>query len=182
MYTKEEEIKVISNLLINYATCQKEAIEFFKNENQRKFRDNSILISCQEKLEKCIQILNKLKGIIMLFDQAYTPEQLLPGGIAEKKAQEGKILFSELKKDPIYISLMKEIAHNSYFNDVDEELSNIQLPEELISDHLESRFRSGAISKEQLILYDNYFIYLCQDSEYLNSVNQKSQSSSNFSR
>ena len=118
----------------------------------------------------------------MYFDQAYTLEQLQPGGIAEQRAQEGKRLFVELKKDPTYISVMKEIAHNSYFNNSDEELSNIQLPEEQVGSQLEQRFRSGAISKEQLILIDNYFIYLSQDSDYLDSVSQNLQSPSNYSR
>ena len=182
MYTREEEIRVIINLFMDYATCQKEAIDFLKSGNQRKFQDQSMILSCQEKLERCSQVLNNLKKIIMYFDQAYTPEQLQPGGIAEQRAQEGKRLFVELKKDPTYISVMKEIAHNSYFNNSDEELSNIQLPEEQVGSHLEQRFRCGAISKEQLILFDNYFIYLSQDSDYLDSVSQNLQSPSNYSR
>ena len=61
MYTREEKIRVIINLFMDYATCQKEAIDFLKSGNQRKFQDQSIILSCQEKLEKCSQVLNNFK-------------------------------------------------------------------------------------------------------------------------
>lgn len=172
MYTKEEELNVIIDLFVDYATAQEEAITLFKSERQKKYQDQSLLQTFKKKQEVCKGVLERLRSLSMYFNQAYHPNQLQQGGIAEENANEGKRLLAEFKKDPSYTSLMSEIAHNSYFSDVEPALSGIQLPEEVVFDHLAQCFSNGSISKKQFILYDNFFTYLCNDPQYLEIVNQ----------
>ena len=175
MYSKEEEIRIIYNLLTDYMNHQQKAIELFSSGNWAQYQSKDVVVFYQTKLTKCMNILNSLKVIMAYFNQAYSEEQLLPGGIADKRAEEGRRLFSDLRKDPDYVLIMSEIAHNSYFNGNDSELSGIMLPENMISDHLENRFKSGAISKEQLILYDNYFTFLINDQEYNANIQRSNE-------
>lgn len=181
MYTKLEEMQVIYNLLLDYMKHQKSAVELFSEKGWKKFQNNDALNFYSEKYKKCESVLVELQKAIRCFSQAYTPEQTREiGGIVESKEQEGKRMFSEMKKNnPNYRSILKEISHNTYFSGAEPQLSDMKLLDDArISGTLETLARSGIITKEQLILYDNMMTYLLEDPDYIEIAKQNEVSNS----
>ena len=171
MYTKFEEMHVIYNLLLDYRNHQKSAVEMFKEDSWKKFQGPDALNYYQERLNKSEAVLTELQKAISCFTQAYTPEQ---AQLAQQREQQGKQIFSEIRrKNEDYQGILKEIAHNSYFNGTESMLSEMQLSDDgQISNTLETWARSGLITKEQLIFYDNFMTYLQQDPDYIEIARQ----------
>lgn len=171
MYTKFEEMQVIYNLILDYRNHQKSAVEMFKEEGWKRFQGPDALKYYQERLNKSEAVLAELQKAISCFTQAYTPEQ---AQLAQQREQQGKQIFSEIRRgNADYQGILKEIAHNTYFSGAEPALFDIELSDDRqISNTLESMARSGSITKEQLILYDNFMTYLEQDPDYIEIARQ----------
>ena len=188
MYTKYEEMKVMKQVMSNYADNQKRQYEstiILLKEQVNGFpldinsdsssREISSLESKAEMLSDykrdygiALSIVSELNKATMCYEQAYTPEQIQPGGIAEQRAKEGNRIFHELRtQNPEYIRIMDEISNGLYV-DGDKHLDGLEQGLDSKIESLEKEFEEGKISKEQLIFYTNMCVSISKSNPSLN--------------
>ena len=167
MYTKYEEMKVIKQVINNYADNQKRQYEStiaMLKEQSNSFPMDinsesssreisslqskvSMLSSYKSDYATAISIVNELNKATMCYEQAYTPEQIQPGGIAEQRAKEGNRIFYELRtQNPEYKKIMSEISNGLYV-DGDPHLEGLEQGLDSKIDSLEKEFEEGKISR-----------------------------------
>ena len=191
MYTKYEEMRVIKETFQNFADGQKilytQEIAKVKEDTSRISSDiNSeralsavengvgLLRDYMNNYHGAMSVVAELNKATMCYEQAYTPEQLQPGGIAEAKAREGNRIFYDIRtQNPEYKRIMEGIAYDLY-KDGDPMMSGVgkDFVFDGKADELKKDFEAGKITKDQLIYYTNMCWALTQNKDYIEHISQ----------
>lgn len=185
MYSKYEEMRVMKQTIQNYANNQKyeyDSIATSLKENINKLDINSNITSLnrdvawlsviQNDYKNAMSVVSELNKATMCYEQAYTPEQLQQGGIAEERAKEGNRIFYEIRtQNPEYKRIVDEIAYDLFANQ-DPHVVDLRMDFDTKEKNLEKEFEEGKISKEQLIYYVNMCWSLLQNPNYIKYMNQ----------
>ena len=188
MYSKYEEMQVMRQVIQNYADNQKmnyESEVALLKEKADKLDINSELGSLQRDVgslsviqtnyQSALSIVSELNKAIRCYEQAYTPEQLQPGGIAEERAKEGNRIFHDIRtQNPEYKRIMDEVS-NELFKSHDYHIEDLGLDFDAKVESLEKDFEAGKLNKEQLIYYTNVCWTLSQNPQYIEYMNQLQQ-------
>lgn len=170
MYSKYEEMKVIQNLLTNYAQNQKEGYElaardlkkessqFAPNIENGKTQISSLSSSLQrmagyqEDYSKAMGVLAELKKPVSLYEipvSEYETEESLK----QKKFKANGLFHTLRTQNADYKSIIGDISYSMIVQH-DENLEDlVTLGLDAKVEQLEEAFSNGQISKEQLIVY-----------------------------
>lgn len=192
MYSKYEEMRVIKQVIQNYANNQKRNYESTITMIKEQFnnfpldinsdRTNTEISSLQNKVDllssyktdyqSALLVVSELNKATMCYEQAYSPEQLQPGGIAEQRGKEGNRIFDRIRNNnPEYNRIMNEIAY-SLFIAHDANIDGLEMDFDAKKENLNKDFENGKITKEQLIYYTNMCFTLSQNQNYIEYVSQ----------
>lgn len=195
MYSKYDEMRIIKQVMQNYADNQKRNYEStiaMLKEQSSNFpldinsdRTSTEISSLQSKVSlisgyrtdyQCaLSVVNELNKATMCYEQGYSPEQLQQGGIAEQRAKEGNKIFYEIRtQNPEYKRIMDEISY-SLFVSHDPHLDGLGMNFDAKEESLEKDFETGKITKEQLIYYTNMCWSLSQNPNYIEYMSQFQQ-------
>ena len=192
MYSKFEEMRVIRQVFQNYTAELKRDYEGYvamlkdkSNEfpldidNDQAYKKIKTLQSTADSLsshlmeyQNALKIIGELDKAIKCYTQAYSPEQLLSGGVAEQRAKEGNKIFYDIRtQNPVYKSIMSEIAYSLFVNH-DSMIEDLGMDYDAKVESLEKNYAAGKISKEQLIYYTNMGWHLSQNPNYIEYMNK----------
>ena len=188
MYSKYEEMRVMRQVMQNYADNLKREYELAiasLREKTGKLDINSELGSLQRDVgslsviqtdyQSALAIVSEFNKAIMCYEQAYTSEQLQPGGIAEERAKEGDRIFYDIRtQNPEYKRIMDEMAYE-LFKSHDDHIDGLGLDFDAKEESLRKDFEAGKLNKEQLIYYTNMCWTLTQNPQYVEYMNQFQQ-------
>ena len=188
MYSKYEEMRVMRQVMQNYADNLKREYELAiasLREKTGKLDINSELGSLQRDVgslsviqtdyQSALAIVSEFNKAIMCYEQAYTSEQLQPGGIAEERAKEGNRIFYDIRtQNPEYKRIMDEMAYE-LFKSHDDHIDGLGLDFDAKEESLRKDFEAGKLNKEQLIYYTNMCWTLTQNPQYVEYMNQFQQ-------
>ena len=198
MYSKYEEMCVIKQVIKNYAENKKRQYEStisMLRDQTNSFpldinseRANSEISSLQNHVSLLsdyrtdyatgMSIFGELNKATMCYEQAYTPDQLQPGGIAEQRTKEGNKIFHDLRTQNVgYKKVIDEIAY-SLFVAHDPHLDGLSAGLESKLDSLDKEFEQGSLSKEELIFYSNMCNSLSKNPDYIDYMSQFQQETS----
>lgn len=202
MYSKYEEMLVMKQVMQNYVDDQKKLYETTianLKENLNNFSSDinneraaneisslqftaSLLSDYRADYESGLSVVSELNKATMCYEQAYTPEQIQPGGIAEQRVGEGNKLFHEIKtQNPNYKRIMNEISYGLFVSH-DPYLDGLENGLDSKLDNLDKDFEEGKLSKEQLIFYVNMCATLSQNPDYIEYVSQFQNQQQNINR
>lgn len=195
MYSKYEEMRVMKQVIQNYADNQKRQYEstvtMLKDQTSNfpldinSDRTNTEISSLQSKVsllsgyqadyQSALSIISELNKATMCYEQAYTPEQLQPGGIGEQRAKEGNKIFYDVRtQNADYKKIIDEIAY-SLFVAHDPLIEGLGMDYDAKAESLEKDFEMGKITKEQLIYSSNMCWSLSQNPDYIKYMSQFQQ-------
>lgn len=184
MYSKYEEMKTIQSVIANYVQNSKNGYEQAMRDLQQKASQKapnieegkgqvkdfasslSLMAGYQEDYSRAKGVLLELNKAVMCYEMAYP--QGLSEDIVEQRKQEGNRTFFQLRtKNTDYKNIMGSIAY-SLFVQHDENLEDlVTLGADAKIEELEEKFKTGKISKEQLILYTNACDLLSQNPDFI---------------
>lgn len=187
MYSKYEEMKVIQSVIARYAESQKVGYEremrdlqqevSKKNPNVENGKEQvkgfalslSLMTGYQEGYSKAKEVLSELNKAVMCYEMGYPQE--LPKNVIKEQLQEGnRIFFQLITKNTDYKNIMGDIAYDLFKHDKNLE-DLVALGVDVKTDELEEKFKTGAISKEQLILYTIACNLLPKNQDFIEYVN-----------
>ena len=195
MYSKYEEMRVMKQVMQNYADNQKKQYEStiaMLKEEANSFpldinsdRTNTEISSLQSTVrllsgystdyQSAQSVVSELNKALMCYERAYTLEQLQPGGIAEKEGNHGNRIFHDIRtQNPEYKRIIGEIAY-SLFVAHDPMIEDLGMDFDAKVESLDKDFEAGKITKEQLIYYTNMCWALVQDKDYVEYMSQFQQ-------
>lgn len=188
MYSKYEEMRVMRQVMQNYADNQKrdyESAVALLREKTNKLDINSkldslkidigVLSVIQADCQSALAIVSEFNKAIGCYEQAYTPEQLQPGGIADQRAKVGNRIFHDIRtQNPEYKRIMGEIAYGLFVAH-DPMIKDLGMDFDTKAESLDKDFEAGKITKEQLIYYTNMCWALTQDKDYIEYMSQFQQ-------
>lgn len=195
MYSKYEEMRVMRQVMQNYADNQKRQYEStiaMLKEQSNNFpldinsdRTNTELSSLQSKVsllsdyrtdyQSALSVVSELNKAIRCYEQAYTPEQLQPGGITEQREKVGNRIFHDIRtQNPEYKRIMDEIAYGLFVAH-DPMIEDLGMDFDTKAESLDKDFEAGKITKEQLIYYTNMCWALTQNKDYIEYMSQFQQ-------
>ena len=188
MYSKYKEMRVMRQVMQNYADNLKKEYELaiaslrektgkldINSELGSLQRDVGTLSAIQTDYQSALAIVSEFNKAIMCYEQAYTPEQLQPGGIAEERAKEGNRIFYDIRtQNPEYKRILDEMAYE-LFKSHDDHIDGLGLDFDAKEESLRKDFEAGKINKEQLIYYTNMCWTLTQNPQYVEYMSQFQQ-------
>ncbi len=194
MYSKYDEMRVIKQVMQNYADNQKRQYEStiaMLKEQSNNFpsdinsdRTNRELSSLQSKVsllsdyrtdyQSAISVVGELNKATMCYEQGYTQENI-QSGLADERAKEGNIIFHDIRtQNPEYKRIMDEIAYGLFVAH-DPMIEGLGMDFDAKAESLDKDFESGKITKEQLIYYTNMCWFLTQNKDYVEYMRQFQQ-------
>ena len=194
MYSKYDEMRVIKQVMQNYADNQKRQYEStiaMLKEQSNNFpldinsdRTNTELSSLQSKVsllsdyrtnyKSALSVVSELNKAIMCYEQGYTQENI-QSGLADERAKKGNRIFHEIRtQNPEYKRIMDEIAYGLFVAH-DPMIEGLEMNFDAKAESLEKDFEAGKITKEQLIYYTNMCWALTQNKDYVEYMSQFQQ-------
>ena len=194
MYSKYDEMRVIKQVMQNYADNQKRkyesTIDMLKEQSNNfpldinSDRTNTELSSLQSKVnmlsgyrtdyQNALSVVRELNKATMCYEQAYTDENF-QSGLVDKRTAEGNKIFYEIRtKNSDYKRIMGEIAYNLFVAH-DPMIEGLGLDFDAKAESLDKDFEAGKITKEQLIYYTNMCWALTQNKDYVEYMSQFQQ-------
>lgn len=191
MYSKYDEIRVIKQVMQNYADNQKRQYEStitMLKEQSNNFpldinndRTNTEISSLQSKIsllsdyrndyQSALAVASELNKATMCYEQGYTQENI-QSGLADERAKEGNRIFHDIKtQNQEYKRIMDEIAYGLFVAH-DPMIEGLGMDFDAKAENLDKDFETGKITKEQLIYYTNMCWYLSQNPEYIEYMSQ----------
>lgn len=195
MYSKYEEMSVMKQVIQNYAHNQKlkyESIIANLKEQSNNFsldinsdRANLEISSLQTKVsllsdylrdyQNALSVVGEFNKAMMCYEQAYSPEQLQPGEIADQRVKEGNRIFHDIRTQNLeYRRIMDEIAYDLFIAH-DPHLDGLKMDFDAKAESLEKDFSAGKITKKQLIYYTNMCSSLSRNPDYIEYMSQFQQ-------
>ena len=186
MYSKYDEIRVIKQVMQNYADNQKRQYEStitMLKEQSNNFpldinndRTNTEISSLQSKIsllsdyrndyQSALAVASELNKATMCYEQGYQ------SGLADERAKEGNRIFHDIKtQNQEYKRIMDEIAYGLFVAH-DPMIEGLGMDFDAKAENLDKDFETGKITKEQLIYYTNMCWYLSQNPEYIEYMSQ----------
>jgi hypothetical protein len=194
MYSKYDEMRVIKQVMQNYADNQKRQYEStitMLKEQSNNFpldinsdRTNTEISSLQSKVsslsdyradyQSALSVVSELNKATMCYEQGYTQENI-QSGLADERAKEGNKIFHDVRtQNPEYKRIMDEIAY-SLFVAHDPMIEGLDMNFDAKEESLGKDFEAGKITKEQLIYYTNMCWALTQNKDYVDYMSQFQQ-------
>lgn len=194
MYSKYDEMRVIKQVMQNYADNQKRQYEStiaMLKEQSNNFpldinsdRTNRELSSLQSKVsllsdyrtdyQSAISVVGELNTATMCYEQGYTQENI-QSGLADERAKEGNIIFHDIRtQNPEYKRIMDEIAYGLFVAH-DPMIEDLGMNFDKKAESLDKDFEAGKITKEQLIYYTYMCWALTQNKDYVEYMSQFQQ-------
>ena len=186
MYSKYDEMRVIKQVMQNYADNQKRQYETtiaMLKEQSNNFsldinsdRTNrelsslqsivSLLSNCRTDYQSAKSVVGELNKATMCYEQGYTQENI-QSGLADERAKEGNKIFRDIRtQNPEYKRIMDEIAYGLFVAH-DPMIEGLGMDFDAKEESLDKDFESGKITKEQLIYYTNMCWALTQNKDYI---------------
>lgn len=194
MYSRYDEMRVIKQVMQNYADNQKrqyESIIARLKEQSNNFpldinsdRTNtelsslqskvSLLSDCRTDYQSAISVVGELNKATMCYEQGYTQENI-QSGLADERAKEGNRIFNDVRtQNSEYKRIMDEIAYGLFVAH-DPMIEGLGMDFDAKAESLDKDFESGKITKEQLIYYTNMCWVLTQNKDYVEYMDQFQQ-------
>ena len=194
MYSRYDEMRVIKQVMQNYADNQKRQYEStiaMLKEQSNNFpldinsdRTNTELSSLQSKVsllsdyrtdyQSAISVVGELNKATMRYEQGYT-QGSIQSGLADERAKEGNKIFRDIRtQNPEYKRIMDEIAYGLFVAH-DPMIEGLGMDFDAKAESLDKDFESGKITKEQLIYYTNMCWVLTQNKDYVKYMGQFQQ-------
>lgn len=194
MYSRYDEMRVIKQVMQNYADNQKRQYEStiaMLKEQSNNFpldinsdRTNtelsllqskvSLLSDCRTDYQSAISVVGELNKATMCYEQGYTQESI-QSGLADERAKEGNKIFHDIRtQNPEYKRIMDEIAYGLFVAH-DPMIEGLGMDFDAKAESLDKDFESGKITKEQLIYYTNMCWVLTQNKDYVKYMGQFQQ-------
>lgn len=184
MYTKYEEMKVIQNLLTNYAQNNKRGYESAARDLQQKSSQLApniengktqisslssslqMMAGYQEDYSKAMSVLAELKKPVNLYEMAVS-EYETEESLKQRQFEANGLFYTLRTQNADYKSVMDDISYSMIVqHDKNlEDLATIGLDAKV--EQLEEAFSNGQISKEQLIVYTNACYSLSTNPDFL---------------
>ena len=193
MYSKYDEMRVMRQVMQNYADNQKMQYEsnitMLKNQINNlttdingtavSFLQNRIasMSNYQTEYQKALAIVKEFDKAIMCFEEGLTQENIRDG-LDKERAKEGIRIFREIQsQNAEYKRIIAEIAYG-LFTSHDPHIEDLGTDLDAKLDNLDNEFEAGSLSKEQLIYYNNMCYALSQDPDYIEYMSQFNQEQS----
>ena len=194
MYSKYDEMRVIKQVMQNYADNQKRQYEStiaMLKEQSNNFpldinsdRTNTELSSLQSKVsllsdyrtdyQSALSVVSELNKATMCYEQGYTQENI-QSGLADERVKEGNRIFHDIRtQNPEYKRIMDEIAYGLFVAH-DPMIEDLGMNFDKKAESLDKDFEEGKITKEQLIYYTNMCWTLTQNKDYVEYMSQIQQ-------
>lgn len=194
MYSKYDEMRVIKQIMQNYADNQKRQYEStiaMLKEQSNNFpldinsdRTNTELSSLQSKVsllsdyrtdyQSAFSVVSELNKATMCYEQGYTQENI-QSGLADERAKEGNRIFHDIRtQNSEYKRIMDEVAYGLFVAH-DPMIEGLGMNFDAKAESLDKDFEAGKITKEQLIYYTNMCWALTQNKDYVEYMSQFQQ-------
>lgn len=194
MCSKYDEMRVIKQVMQNYANNQKRQYEStiaMLKEQSNNFpldinsaRANTELSSLQSKVsmlsdyrtdyQSALSVVSELSKATMCYEQGYTQENI-QSGLADERAKEGNRIFHDIRtQNSEYKRIMNEIAYGLFVAH-DPMIEGLGMDFDAKAESLDKDFEAGKITKEQLIYYTNMCWTLTQNKDYVEYMSQFQQ-------
>ena len=201
MYSKYDEMRVIKQVMQNYADNQKRQYETtiaMIKEQSNNFsldinsdRTNrelsslqsivSLLSNYRTDYQSAKSVVGELNKATMCYEQGYTQENI-QSGLADERAKEGNKIFRDIRtQNPEYKRIMDEIAYGLFVAH-DPMIEGLGMDFDAKEESLDKDFESGKITKEQLIYYTNMCWALTQNKDYIEYMVQLQQEQASMHR
>lgn len=190
MYSKYEEMRVMSQVMQSYANVQKRDYESYVAGFKEKVNGFSLDIdnktdnpesfkSCLDTIElyrsdyqSALNVISELNKAVMCYEQGYTQENI-QSGLADERAKEGNRIFYEIRtQNAEYKKILNEISYGLFVSH-DPRLDGLGMDLDAKLEELDKDFAEGKLTKEQLIYYINVCSTLVKNPDYIQYMSEQ---------